>query len=202
MQNKPKVLTVPALKRFNARADVRAAIAAIKVTRERSERITAHVENYLAPAFAAFEPFYASGTRITDRADLYMCDDAQDAQCAAWYAHCDVLHASNGYNVREGYCPALVAQDERDPLSVPGRILQRVIVITDGVTAREIIRRNTTSARDPKSFCPKSRRSWRGFCPPRGRSTATSSAKAAARGDGYVRTVLARADGDTGLATQ
>lgn len=42
---------------------------------------------------------------------------------------------------------ALVAQDERDPLSVPGRILQRVIVITDGVTAREIIRRNTTSAR-------------------------------------------------------
>lgn len=112
MQNKPKVLTVPALKRFNARADVRAAIAAIKVTRERSERITAHVENYLAPAFAAFEPFYASGTRITDRADLYMCDDAQDAQCAAWYAHCDVLHASNGYNVREGYCPALVAQDD------------------------------------------------------------------------------------------
>lgn len=43
---------------------------------------------------------------------------------------------------------AMAAQEERDPLSVPGRILQRVIVITDGVTAREIIRRNTTSQRE------------------------------------------------------
>ena len=42
----------------------------------------------------------------------------------------------------------LVAQSELDPLSVPGRILQRVIVITDGVTATEIIRRTNTSARE------------------------------------------------------
>jgi hypothetical protein len=37
---------------------------------------------------------------------------------------------------------------EIDPLRVPGRILQRVIVIDgDGVTAREIVRRAGTSAR-------------------------------------------------------
>ena len=44
---------------------------------------------------------------------------------------------------------ALAVQSERDPLAVPGRILLRVIVILpDGCTAVEIIRRATTSARE------------------------------------------------------
>lgn len=43
---------------------------------------------------------------------------------------------------------ALAAQSEHDPLSVPGKILKRVIVITNGVDAVEIIRRNTTSQRE------------------------------------------------------
>ena len=42
---------------------------------------------------------------------------------------------------------ALAAQSEY-PLSLPGRIIQRVIVITNGVDATEIIRRDNTSQRE------------------------------------------------------
>jgi len=43
---------------------------------------------------------------------------------------------------------ALAARAAVDPLSVPDRILQRVIVINDGVTAHEIIRWASTSQRE------------------------------------------------------
>ena len=42
---------------------------------------------------------------------------------------------------------ALAAAAEIDPLRVPGRILQRVVVITRESQATEIIRRDTTSQR-------------------------------------------------------
>lgn len=37
---------------------------------------------------------------------------------------------------------------EKDPLRVPGRILQRIVVITAESRVIEIIRRDTTSARE------------------------------------------------------
>ena len=43
---------------------------------------------------------------------------------------------------------AFAALAEADPLAVPDRILQRVIVINDGVTAHEIIRWASTSQRE------------------------------------------------------
>lgn len=42
---------------------------------------------------------------------------------------------------------ALQAQAERDPLRAPGKILQRVVVITQEQRVQEIIRRDTTSQR-------------------------------------------------------
>lgn len=45
---------------------------------------------------------------------------------------------------------ALAKKEGIDPLRVPGRILQRVIVIHANQTATEIIRRNTTSMREWK----------------------------------------------------
>lgn len=111
-------LTIPVLKRFNARADVRAAIASIKDARKHSERITAHVESYLAPAFAAFAPFYAArgpqkSARIMDRKDLFKCGDLASEQCDEWFALCDDLHVANGYtDLEPGQCPALIAQHD------------------------------------------------------------------------------------------
>lgn len=43
---------------------------------------------------------------------------------------------------------ALAAASAADPLRAPGRIVQRVIVITDELTAVEIIRRDSTSSRE------------------------------------------------------
>lgn len=42
---------------------------------------------------------------------------------------------------------ALARAETLDPLRVPGRIIQRVVVITNEATAMEIIRRNTTTQR-------------------------------------------------------
>lgn len=43
---------------------------------------------------------------------------------------------------------ALAVAAEKDPLRVPGRILQRIVVITAESRVIEIIRRDTTSARE------------------------------------------------------
>lgn len=42
----------------------------------------------------------------------------------------------------------LAAKSEIDPLRVPGRIIQRVVVITGEKTVTEIIRRDTTTQRE------------------------------------------------------
>lgn len=42
----------------------------------------------------------------------------------------------------------LARAEQIDPLRVPGRIIQRIVVITGERDAVEIIRRNTTSARE------------------------------------------------------
>ena len=120
MTNTANKLTVADVKKFHARADVRAAIASIKEARKHSERITAHVDSYLDPAFTAFAPFYTEptkrrkgGERITARKDLFMCGDVGSEQCNEWFALCDELHRANGYtDLEPGQCPALIAQHD------------------------------------------------------------------------------------------
>ena len=116
MTNTANKLTVADVKKFHARADVRAAIASVKEARKHSERITAHVDSYLDPAFAAFAPFYKrrkGGERITARKDLFMCGDVGSEQCNEWFALCDELHRANGYtDLEPGQCPALTAQHD------------------------------------------------------------------------------------------
>lgn len=103
-------LTVAKLKKFHRSPATLAAIAAVETARTEAARIRAHVESYLAPAFAAFEPIMYSpdddkraGQRIVDHADLWMSDD--EAACARWFAHCDVLHAALSRTCR-GRSPA------------------------------------------------------------------------------------------------
>ncbi len=109
-------ITAKNLKKFHARADVKAAIAAVKAATAAYEKIAAHVKSYIEPAFAAFAPFTHenTGARITRAKDLYLIPDSQEEQCHAWYAHCDKLHAEHGYSGLEpGQCPALTAEHEK-----------------------------------------------------------------------------------------
>jgi hypothetical protein len=75
------------------------------------------VDAYIRPVFDRFNfvigPNMAgsrrdAGERITDPRQLYLSED--EAQCAAFYAACDVAHREHGFTGEHGFCPALVAE--------------------------------------------------------------------------------------------
>lgn len=105
-------LTVPALKKFHARPDIKSAIALVKTARADYARIRAHVDSYVDPTLAQYEfTSEDTGERITRAKDLYLIPESQEEQCKAWYAHVDRLHVEHGYTGLEpGQCPALVAE--------------------------------------------------------------------------------------------
>jgi hypothetical protein len=89
--------------------------AAVKDARVREHATREKVDAYKLAAFAAWDFFDEdTGERISDPSDLYLTDDSDEteAKCADWYAHCDTLHAANGFEVQPGRCPALVAKSE------------------------------------------------------------------------------------------
>lgn len=106
-----KLTVAAAIKRFHNSPATQVAIAAVKSARAEAERIRAHVDTYIAAAFAQEKFVDGEGQRITNPRDLYLCDD--DSSMAAWYARCDKLHAANGYKLEPGHCPALVAEEKQ-----------------------------------------------------------------------------------------
>lgn len=89
--------------------------AAVSAARVQEQATREKVDAYKLAAFAAWDFFDEdTGERISDPSDLYLTDDSDEteAKCAAWYAHCDTLHAANGFEAQPGRCPALVAMSK------------------------------------------------------------------------------------------
>lgn len=111
-------MNYPTLEQFKAWAKIHkklamtvvAAKAVAQVTRER-------VDEYTQPIFEKYgfkadsevmkkTPDY--GKPLDTPKDLYMTDDPR---CTEFYAECDEEHKRQGFDVKPGYCPALVAEN-------------------------------------------------------------------------------------------
>lgn len=82
------------------------------------ERTRDDVERYLHPLLVDRFHFTVdaerhpdAGKRITDRDQLYLSDD--EALYSDYLKAAHELHRAHGYDVKEGHCPHLIAQDER-----------------------------------------------------------------------------------------
>lgn len=108
-----------------------AAQQAVHTTRADAVATRERVDAYIAPVFARFA-FYndkrcaRSGEErrlLASPRDLFMSDDEEG--CTRFYAECDAAHRENGYDLKPGYCPALVAEsaaitDENNLLRLAG----------------------------------------------------------------------------------
>ena len=89
---------------------------AVLVAMARAQTVRAQVDAYIKPVFDRFtftaaDKFNQSGNITIDKpSKLYLSED--EAQCAAFYAACDVEHKKNGYDLPAGNCPALVADHD------------------------------------------------------------------------------------------
>lgn len=84
--------------------------AVAEVTREK-------VDAYIEPLFKSFGFVISEGMHRTDAGkpiekaqDIYLCNDEE--KVAQFFAACDAAHKANGFTVKAGYCPALIAENE------------------------------------------------------------------------------------------
>lgn len=84
----------------------------VKAARLNAQRIREQVDAYVEPYFQTFD-FLADekdgGKRIERARDLYLSTDEE--RVAEFFAGCDRLHAEHGFEMKPGYCPALVAEN-------------------------------------------------------------------------------------------
>jgi len=76
--------------------------------RKEAARVRKIVDAYQLPIFKRFK----FPTKIKNPKALYLLDEEYDNLVAEFYQACEVAHKENGFNVKPGYCPALVAENE------------------------------------------------------------------------------------------
>lgn len=105
------------LKAFAANKQTRAVLKALDRARTYAIVTRVLVNGYVAPIFATYE-FYndleasrrgLDRARITEEKNLYLSEDK--AGCERFYAECFAAARANGYDVVDGQCPALVAEN-------------------------------------------------------------------------------------------
>lgn len=106
-------LTIANLKKVERDAKTLALRANLLLAREVAAQTRVQVDAYIAPVFAKFE-FYAdrSGERLTSPDRLYLVADLNAPEVKAFDAACSAAHREHGYDLPDGYCPALVAEEE------------------------------------------------------------------------------------------
>lgn len=86
-----------------------AAQANAELTREK-------VDKYVGPIFGSFDFKFCgdmaeragiAGQPVPNPGELYLCEDPRITD---YYAACDREHGAQGYDLKPGYCPALVAE--------------------------------------------------------------------------------------------
>lgn len=115
MSASPSTIPTPTLEHVRAFAEDPKTVslqAKVLVARAHAQVTREHVNGYTLAAFAEWTFMDDEGGRITDPDRLYRALDTDEAKCAEWYNHCRILHAANGYTVKPGYCPALIAESE------------------------------------------------------------------------------------------
>lgn len=107
-------ITIASVKAFYANEAHLALMAAVLMAREHAVEVRAEVDSYIEPLFATFSQSHGlvdefTGEPITRSKDLYMSDDEEAA--TAFYAACDGAHKAHGWDLPEGPCPALTAEN-------------------------------------------------------------------------------------------
>jgi hypothetical protein len=107
-------LSIASVKAFYKNEAHLALMAAVLVARERAAEVRAEVDSYIEPLFAMLSRSHGlvdeyTGEPITRSKDLYMSDD--DTFASTFYAACDEAHKDHGWNLPEGHCPALTAEN-------------------------------------------------------------------------------------------
>ncbi len=106
-------LTIPSLRAFFARADVRSAQRTVRSARAAKRTTTERVRSYTVPLLATFGILEErTGAPITDPDRLYLCRGCDEQACLRFYDACDAAHTQHGYVVPRGRCPALTAGHE------------------------------------------------------------------------------------------
>jgi hypothetical protein len=109
MKNYPK-LTMANTKAFNAShktAELREQV--VRLRKEATE-IRKRVDAYEAPIFAKYHFKDDEGNPVTDQKLLFTCIESDKEQCDRFYAECQEEHKKQGFNLPDGFCPALVAE--------------------------------------------------------------------------------------------
>ena len=101
-------LTLPDVARFRSNPEVVALKARILEARAEAERTRADVRAYLTPVVRAFG---------YDSMDAFDADYDPDP---AIYTAFDAAHRARGYDLPEGHCPALVAENKLLKLETEG----------------------------------------------------------------------------------
>lgn len=78
--------------------------------REKAQAVRKHVDGYIEPVLLKANLKDDQGNTITDHRHVFLCED--DEKVNAFFAACDSAHAENGYDMPEGFCPALTAEHE------------------------------------------------------------------------------------------
>jgi len=101
-------------------------VAKSLILEAKSKTIREHVDSYTDPVCESMGfRNMRTGEIIKKATNLYMTK----SNCESFYKKCDELNKENGYTVKEGYCPALVA--ETDYRNVNKEIVETACKIID-----------------------------------------------------------------------
>lgn len=99
-------LTASALERFAHNPEFHRRAKAAIVLGKVAANVRKHVDSYTRPIFDRF----GFGAEYWNR--LYLLLDEHEDRINEYFAACCAAHADHGYDLPDGYCPALVAEHE------------------------------------------------------------------------------------------